>query len=81
MKEKFLKMVAAELKILRVEHNISQEKLAEKSGVASSTISKYEAGDKDMNLLKIEQILKPYKINLPIFFARIIAKTQRTEKD
>lgn len=81
MKEKFLKMVAAELKILRVEHNISQEKLAEKSGVASSTISKYEAGDKDMNLLKIEQILKPYKINLPIFFARIIAKTQKTEKD
>lgn len=81
MKEKFLKMVAAELKILRVEHNISQEKLAEKSGVASSTISKYEAGDKDMNLLKIEQILKPYKINLPIFFARIIAKTQKIEKD
>lgn len=25
MKEKFLKMVAAELKILRVEHNVSQE--------------------------------------------------------
>lgn len=80
MKERFLKMVAAELKILRVEHNVSQEKLAEKSGVASSTISKYEAGNKDMNLLKIEQILKPYKISLPIFFARIIAKTQKAEK-
>ena len=26
MKEKFLKMVAAKLKILRVEHNVSQEK-------------------------------------------------------
>ena len=75
MKEEFLKSVASELKILRVEHNISQEELAEKSGVASSTISKYEAGEKDMNLLKIEQILKPYEINLSIFFARIIAKT------
>ncbi len=75
MKEQFLKLVASELKILRVEHNISQEELAEKSGVASSTISKYEAGEKDMNLLKIEQILKPYHINLSIFFARIIAKT------
>lgn len=79
MKEEFLKSVASELKILRVEHNMSQEELQEKSGVASSTISKYEAGEKDMNLLKIEQMLKPYGINLSIFFARIIAKTHKKE--
>lgn len=75
MKEEFLKSVASELRVLRVEHNMSQEELQEKSGVASSTISKYEAGEKDMNLLKIEQMLKPYGITLSIFFARIIAKT------
>lgn len=79
MKEQFLKSVASELKILRIEHNISQEELSEKTGVAASTISKYETGEKDMNLLKIEQILKPYKMNLSIFFARIIAKTHNNK--
>lgn len=80
MKEEFLRKVSAELKILRIEHNDFQEDLAEKSGVAASTISKYEAGEKNMNLLKIEQILKPYNIDLYIFFERILAKTQKNDK-
>lgn len=81
MKEKFLKLVASELKIIRIEHNDLQEDLALKSGVATSTISKYEAGDKDMNIVKIEQILKPYDIDLFIFFSRIIAKTQKEKEE
>ena len=76
MKENFLKAVSSELKILRIEHDDLQEELAEKSGVAMSTISKYEAGDNNMNIEKIEQIIKPYNIDLYIFFGRILAKTQ-----
>ena len=81
MKEDFLKKVSAELKIARIENGDLQEDLAVKSGVAASTISKYEAGEKNMNLLKIEQILKPYDIDLYIFFERILAKTQIKEKE
>lgn len=76
MKENFLKAVSSELKILRIEHDDLQEELAEKSGVAMSTISKYEAGDNNMNIEKIEQIIKAYGLDLYIFFARILAKTQ-----
>ena len=76
MKDNFMKMVSSELKIIRIEHGDLQEDLAKKSGVAMSTISKYEAGDKNMNIYKIEEILKPYKISLFIFFNRILAKTQ-----
>lgn len=76
MKEQFLKAVSSELKIIRIENGYSQEELAEKSKVAASTISKYEAGSSDMTLYKIEQILKPYNYDLSIFFARVLAKTQ-----
>lgn len=77
MKTKFLKLVGSELKIIRIENGYSQEELAVKTGIATSTISKYEMGEKDMNLAKIEQILRPYKIDLFIFFSRILAKTQK----
>lgn len=76
MKEEFLKSVSSELKIIRIEHNDLQDDLSSKSGVAASTISKYESGTNDMNIAKIEQIIKPYGLNLYIFFERILAKTQ-----
>ncbi len=77
MKSDFLKAVSSELKIIRIEHNDLQEELSNKSGVAMSTISKYETGGENMNINKIEQILKPYNISLFIFFNRILAKTQK----
>ena len=79
MKADFLKIVGSELKIVRIENGDSQEELAIKTGVATSTISKYEIGLKDMNLSKIEQLLKPYNIDLFIFFNRVLAKKQRKE--
>lgn len=76
MKESFLKNVSSELKIIRIEHDDLQEDLARKSNVAMSTISKYEAGEENMNINKIEQIIRPYGISLFIFFKRVVAKTQ-----
>ena len=79
MKEEFIKKVSSELKIIRIEHDDSQENLANKSMIATSTICKYEAGTKDMSLKKIEQLLKPYNISLSIFFDRVLAKTQNNK--
>lgn len=81
MKDNFLKLVSSELKIIRIEHNDLQEELANKSGVATSTISNYENGDKNMKINKIEQILNPYNISLSIFFERVLAKTQKNKTD
>lgn len=81
MKDNFLKAVSSELKIIRIENNDLQEDLSKKSNVAMSTISRYEAGEENMNLNKIEQILKPYNISLFIFFKRILAKTQREKEE
>lgn len=77
MKNDFIKAVSKELKLIRIEHNDLQEDLSKKSKVATSTISKYEAGEENMNISKIAEIIKPYNISLFIFFERIIAKTQK----
>lgn len=77
MKTDFLKTVGLELRLIRLENHSSQEELSEKTGIATSTISKYESGEQDMNLSKMEQMLKPHGINLSIFFTRVLAKTQK----
>lgn len=79
MKESFIKNVANELKIIRIENNDLQEDLARKTGVATSTISRYETGDNSMDINKLEDLLKPYHIDLYIFFKRVLAKTQKKE--
>lgn len=75
MKETMKKAIADKLRMIRLEKKDRIEDLALKSGVASSTISKYEQGISDMSLNKLEQILKPYNISLYIFFENILAKT------
>lgn len=77
MKEEFIRRVCLELKFIRLENNDNQEDLALKSGVATSTICRYEIGTKNMNLYKIEEILKPYNVSLEDFFKRIIFRTQQ----
>ena len=75
MKETMKKAIADKLRMIRLEKHDRIEDLSLKSGVASSTISKYEQGISDMSLNKLEQILKPYNISLYIFFENILAKT------
>lgn len=76
MKETLKKEIANKLRLIRLEHHDRIEDLALKSGVASSTISKYEQGIFDMSIDKIQEILTPYNISLHIFFKEILAKTQ-----
>lgn len=75
MKDTIKKDIADKLRIIRLENHDRIEDLAIKSGVASSTISKYEQGFADMSINKLEQLLKPYNISLYIFFKDILAKS------
>ena len=76
MKECFIKLLANELRIIRIENNDLQEDLARKTGIAMSTISRYENGCNGMDINKLEELLKPYNIDLINFFNRVLAKTQ-----
>lgn len=76
MEKEFIKRVSLELKFIRLENDDNQGNLALKSGVATSTISRYEAGIMNMDLYKIKEILKPYNVSLEDFFKRVLAKIQ-----
>ena len=75
-KKEFKKIMCSELKIIRLEHGDDQLELSKKCGVATSTISKYENGIGKIYVDKIEEIIAAYNISLPIFFERILAKSQ-----
>lgn len=75
MNETFRQLIADKLRLIRIEKKDRIEDLALKTGIAPSTISRYESGKYDMTIDKLEQLLKPYNISLYIFFENINAKT------
>jgi transcriptional regulator with XRE-family HTH domain len=52
------------------------EDLAKKTGVATTTISRYENGNCHMNLNMLERIVNGNGQTLEIFFANVLAKMQ-----
>ena len=79
MKREFIKKIGKELKIIRIENNYKQDEVAKKTGIASSIISSYETGNKDIRINKLIQLLDFYNVKPEIFFQRIYAKTQENE--
>ena len=51
---------------LRAEHGLSFKKLAEKSGVADSTILKWETGESSPNIDKLQKVLNALGYKLQI---------------
>jgi len=49
---------------LRKKHNLSQEELAEKVGVARQTISKWELGETSPDLMQAMELAKIFKVSL-----------------
>lgn len=74
--EEARKEIAKGLKKLRVEKELTIEKLALKSGVATSTISGYETGRRSINLDTLEKLVLSCDSNLYIFFKNIFAYKQ-----
>lgn len=50
------------LKEQRKKKGITQEELAEKTGISVYTIKKYEQGQRDINICKLENLLKLCKV-------------------
>lgn len=70
-------IVGKELKVLRVRKDISLEKVAEDLGTSRETIRRYERGDTDMTIEKLENLLKYYKTDARIFFDNVCANMQQ----
>ena len=70
------KEIAKGLKKLRIDRELTIEKLALKSGVATSTICGYETGKRSINLDTLEKLVVACDSNLYIFFKTNFAYKQ-----
>lgn len=59
-----LQQIGNNIKKIRKINHLSQENLANKTGISISTIQKYESGDIDMSILKLIDIAKVLNVNL-----------------
>lgn len=76
---KFNEIVANEIRMLRLEKRVSIEELSKVSTLATSTISEYENNKRQISLDVLQKIVTALNSTLPIFFEKVIAKTQEKE--
>jgi transcriptional regulator with XRE-family HTH domain len=70
------KEIAKGLKKLRIDSEMTIEKLSIKSGIATSTISGYETGKRSINLDTLERLVNSCGSDLYIFFTNVFAYKQ-----
>jgi y4mF family transcriptional regulator len=64
----------------RKEVNLTQEAFAERAGVALTVIRKIEQGKENLNLEKVNQVLKMFGHTLAPVNARELAKTNKLQE-
>lgn len=71
----FRKLVGLNLMLLRKEKGITMVELADKTGIATSTISRYENGS-NMDINMLETLVNACGMKIDIFFKNVVAKMQ-----
>ncbi len=67
------------LKEVRQEKGIRQVELAEKLGVPQSFVSKYESGDRQLDILEVRQVCKAIGITLQEFIRKLEESLNETK--
>ena len=74
-REKFLLL----LKETRQKHGVTQVELAEKLGVPQSFVSKYESGERQLDILELRQICQFIGISFDNFIHQLEEKINETK--
>lgn len=67
------------LKEIRIKKNITQAELAKKLGVPQSFVSKYESGERQLDILELRQICQQIGITLESFIHKLEEKINETK--
>lgn len=81
MKDNFKENVAAELRALRSKNNLKQKEVAEKAGIDTMTIVRYENNNVSMQLDMLEKIVNVYNMKIDIFFDNVYANMQKQREE
>ncbi len=74
-REKFLLL----LKEMRQKHGVTQVELAKKLGVPQSFVSKYESGERQLDILELRQICQLVGISFDDFVRQLEEKLYETK--
>jgi len=64
--------LAALLRQVRLEANLTQSQLAEAIGQTQSYVSKYETGEQRLDLIELEAVCDAVEIKLTVFVGRYL---------
>lgn len=64
--------LAALLRQIRLERNLTQSQLAESIGESQSYVSKYENGEQRLDLIELEAVCAAVGVPLPVFVGRYL---------
>jgi transcriptional regulator with XRE-family HTH domain len=64
--------LAALLRQVRLDANLTQSQLAEKIGQTQSYVSKYENGEQRLDLIELEAVCKAAGVSLTVFVERYL---------
>ena len=67
------------LKEIRQKHGVTQAELAEKLGVPQSFVSKYETGERQLDILELRQICQLIGISFDNFVRQLEEKLNETK--
>lgn len=67
------------LKEMRQKHGVTQVELAERLGVPQSFVSKYESGERQLDILELRQICQLLGISFDIFVRQLEEKLNETK--
>lgn len=73
MEERGKQVLLELLKAIRSEAGLKQAELAERLGVPQSFVSKYETGERRLDLLEVHRVCKASGISLGVFVKRLEA--------
>lgn len=76
MRESFKEQVSGELRALRAKYNLKQKEVANRAGIDTMTIVRYENNSTSMQLDMLEKIISVYGLDLRIFFNIVSANMQ-----
>jgi transcriptional regulator with XRE-family HTH domain len=65
------KVFAANMRAIRLDKNLSQEELAEASGLHRTYIGSVERGERNISLDNIEKIAKALGVDVPELFRKV----------
>ena len=76
-----MKTLAEFVKEKRLESGLTQEEFADRAGVALTVVRKIEQGKGNLNLEKVNQVLRMFGHQLaPVNSKQLISKNQRAEQ-